>query len=236
MLADDSPACAGDEPLLLRTVAPVYLSRARHAGIAAAAAAGHDIVVLDDGFQHLVLQPSLSLVLLQGERPLGNGRCLPGGPLREGKTALRDADALLCDDAAAGSAELVGVELPSFRFEQQVTRLSRLPDSTQEVPLQALCNRHVHAVTGIARPERFQHTLESLGARVTLHAFPDHHVFCQQDLAGIPAPLVITRKDAVKCAQLAGLPETWVLEIGIHWEPSFGHWLDQRLATLRSPQ
>ncbi|UTV81253.1 tetraacyldisaccharide 4'-kinase [Acidithiobacillus sp. YTS05] len=236
VLPDDSPVRAGDEPLLLRSVAPVFLSRRRHAGILAAANAGHDIVVLDDGFQHLALQPSLSLLLLQGERPLGNGRCLPSGPLREAKTALQAADALLCDPAAAGSADLVGIAPPCFRFEQQATRLVPLHDPVQELPLQALRNRHVHAVTGIARPERFQRTLEVLGAQVTLHSFPDHHVFRQQDLVNISAPLVITSKDAVKCMQLAGLPEIWVLEIGIHWEPSFSHWLDQRLATWRSPQ
>ena len=231
--SDDLPAHAGDEPLLLRAVAPVYLSRRRHTGIVAAAAAGHDIVVLDDGFQHLALRPSISLLLLQGECPFGNGCCLPAGPLREGKTALQAADALLCDPAAATSPDLIGVSRPLFRYAQQVTRLHSLSDPLQELPLTALQQRQVHAVTGIARPERLQHTLESLGAAVILHAFPDHHVFRQQDLAHIPAPLVMTSKDAVKCAGLSDLPEIWVLEIGIHWEPAFTDWLDRRLAQWR---
>ncbi|MEY2342385.1 tetraacyldisaccharide 4'-kinase [Acidithiobacillus sp. IBUN Pt1247-S3] len=236
VMPGDLPQRAGDEPLLLRSVAPVYLSRVRHAGIAAAAAAGHDIVVLDDGFQHLALQPSLSLVLLQGEAPLGNGRCLPAGPLREGKAALQEADALLCDPAAATSPDLTDIARPIFRYEQQVTRLSPLAGPEQELPLALLCKRQIHAVTGIARPERFRHTLESLGAQVSMHAFPDHHVFRQHDLAQLPPPLVMTSKDAVKCRHIDDLPETWVLEIGIRWESAFRVWLDQRLASLRNPQ
>lgn len=232
---DDTPSHAGDEPLLLRQAAPVYLSRPRRAGIAAAAAAGHDIVVLDDGFQHLDLLPSLSLLLLQGQQPLGNGRCLPAGPLREGRSALGAADALLCDAAALASPLAAELAVPKFLLQTEVTRLVSLADPGQEIPLTRLQGARLHAATGIARPQRLQRSLEALGAEVTLHAFPDHHVFRRQDLANIPGPLVMTSKDAVKCRHLAGLPEIWVLEIGVHWEPAFGAWLDEHLAAWRKP-
>jgi tetraacyldisaccharide-1-P 4'-kinase len=45
----------------------------------------------------------------------------------------------------------------------------------------------------------------------------------------------MTSKDAVKCRHLAGLPEIWVLEIGVYWEPAFGTWLDEHLAAWRKP-
>ncbi len=228
----DDPEQAGDEPLLLRQVAPVYLSRHRHQGIQAAAADGHDIVVLDDGFQHLALRPTLSILLLLGERPLGNGRCLPAGPLREGPSTLAAADALLCDDAASQSHWLRQSVQPIFRMEAKVQGLYVLQDG-RALPLSTLHGTRVQAVTGIARPERFRRTLESLGAKVDMHSFPDHHRFHQEDFRGLSSPLVMTAKDAVKCRFLEGLPEAWVLEQGIHWGPDFSAWLRAQLASRR---
>src|SRR5699024_3821141 len=69
------------------------------------------------------------------------------------------------------------------------------------------------AVCAIGNPESFFELLEALGYRIRRHAFPDHHDYNAEDLAGLAGPLIVTEKDAVKLERLTGLPETWVLPI-----------------------
>ncbi|MGC8467206.1 MAG: tetraacyldisaccharide 4'-kinase [Acidithiobacillus sp.] len=220
--ADDSPARAGDEPLLLAQTLPVYLSPRRHAGIAAAAAAGFRWALLDDGFQHLALKPDLRLLVFAGTRPLGNGRCLPAGPLREPICAAEQADAVLLDDRV-GHLPL-SPSVPQFRYRVQVAGAHRLGDPKQRVDPRQWCGQRFSAVTGIARPERFLDTLNNLGVEAELYAFADHHAFRPKDLEDIPRPLVMTAKDAVKCEGFAG-PDDWVLQTEAEPEPAFWEWL-----------
>ena len=219
---DDTPVRAGDEPLLLAQTLPVYLSPRRHAGIAAAAAAGFRWALLDDGFQHLALRADLRLLVFSGARPLGNGRCLPAGPLREPRSAWEQADAVLLDEAV-GSLPLPPT-LPQFRYRLQVVGAQRLGDAGQRIDPRQWRGRRFSAVTGIARPERFLQTLKTLGVETRLYAFADHHAFRPEDLQGIPRPLVMTAKDAVKCAGFAG-PDDWVLLTEAEPEPAFWDWL-----------
>lgn len=232
---DDSPQQAGDEPLLLaqeqgRTQA-VYLCPDRHRAIAAAAADGYNLALLDDGFQHLALQPSLRLLVFSGPRPLGNGHCLPAGPLRERPDAMLHADALLMDAAAAAIPERSG--LPRFLFRIQPKDLVAVNDPTRTRSLDSLQGQHVTAVTGIARPQRFIASLEGLGALPDPRFFPDHHPFCASDIAHLPRPLVMTAKDAVKCWEFAQADD-WTLRIEAELEPSFQPWLEQSLLPWRS--
>ncbi len=229
----DSPDRAGDEPLLLRQLAPVYLGRRRLDAIAAAARDGHDVAVLDDGFQHLALAPHLRLLLLQGAHPFGNGRCLPAGPLREPAGAIAHADALLHDEAAGQTAWIADARQPAFSFAIRALSCTALGDGSQAWPLSRLGGARLHAMTGIARPERFQALLENLGAKVVLHAFPDHYRFRPEDLAAIPRPLVMTAKDAVKCQSFHDVRDCWVVNIGMEIETGFWNWMDGHLAAWR---
>jgi len=233
---DDSPQQTGDEPLLLaqeqeRTRA-VYLCPDRHRAITAAAADGYNLALLDDGFQHLALQPSLRLLVFSGPRPLGNGHCLPAGPLRECPDAMLHADAWLMDAAAAAAIpERNGP--PRFLFRIQPKDLVAVNDPTRTRSIDSLQGQHVTAVTGIARPQRFVASLEGLGALPDPRFFPDHHPFCASDLAHLPRPLVMTAKDAVKCREFAQADD-WTLRIEAELEPSFQPWLEQSLLPWRS--
>ncbi len=223
----DQPRCAGDEPLLLREVAPVYLSPRRLPGIAAAAQDGATVAVLDDGFQHLALRAQVQLLVFSGARPLGNGRCLPAGPLREPPAAMAAADALLVDAAAQDA--LGAMATPRrFRFRIVPVDLALVRDPGIRQPLSSLQGRAVTALSGIARPERFTAILASLGARVQSRVFADHHPFSAKDLAACPRPIVMTAKDAVKCRAIAG-PDDWFLRIRADLETPFWDWLAQRL-------
>jgi tetraacyldisaccharide 4'-kinase len=197
----DRAAQVGDEPLLLAAWAPAWVARDRAAGVAAAAAAGADVAVLDDGFQNPTVAKDLSLLVVDATAAFGNGRVIPAGPLREPVAeGLARADAVV----------LIGEDAPAARTLAQCPALSALPVLRARLtPLAtglSLEGADVVAFAGIGRPEKFFETLRGMGARlVGALGFPDHATYAPAMLRrlaaearGADAMLVTTEKDAVR--------------------------------------
>ena len=201
---------AGDEALILASHAPgvpVLIGRDRGLlGMRALSAFGAELLVLDDGFQHLGLHRDIDVVSVDGALGFGNRRILPRGPLREPLSALRAADAVAVVDGPLdpADAELLERWTPSaFRLiaRRRPRGLRPLAGGPPGDPRQ-LDGVKVGLLAGIASPASLRHTLESLGAqRVAERVFPDHHRYRPRDLAGLAAETpvwVTTEKDAVK--------------------------------------
>lgn len=214
---------SGDEPLLLarRTGCPVVIAPDR------CAAARHllqqhacDILISDDGLQHYALARDIEWIVLDGARGIGNGHCLPVGPLREPKRRLADAAALLVNRTALPPTAETAVEpfAPRFDFILRPGAMVHLA-SGREVDAAQWCaaNPRVHAVAGIGNPQRFFATLRELGCVPVEHAFADHHAFDADDLRfAEPLPVAMTEKDAVKCGALVtgdDAADTWFLRV-----------------------
>ncbi len=204
--ADD----VGDEALLLTRAAPTWVGADRAASARAAVAAGAKNLVMDDGFQNPGLAKDLSLLVVDGESGLGNGRLLPAGPLRETPhAALARAHGLL----VMGPGDPLSTTLPRFR--------ARL------VPHAAVEFRglRVVAFAGIARPTKFFASLREAGAEVVgEEPFPDHHRFRKSELDALRlrarelgAQLVTTEKDHARLAadERDGIA---VLPVALAWE------------------
>ncbi|MCE8015677.1 tetraacyldisaccharide 4'-kinase [Halomonas sp. MCCC 1A17488] len=223
-------ARSGDEPRMLvrQTGMPVVVDPDRPRGVRALLEQGCDIVLSDDGLQHLALGRDIELVVVDGRRGFGNGRCLPAGPLREPLSRLNEVDAVLVNGEAA-FAPPDG----AYRFRLAPARWRALADDAL-FPLAPLPFRGpVHAVAGIGNPGRFFDTLADLGVEAKPHAFPDHHRFTAEDLAfDDDLPVVMTAKDAEKCDAMT-LAQGWVLEVEAEPSADFVAWLDRRLAGLR---
>src|SRR5579864_4492798 len=157
----------GDEALLLAEAAPTWIARDRAAAAERAAAAGASLLLLDDGFQNPTLAKDFSLVVVDGQFGVGNGRVLPAGPLREplgSGLARADVVVLMGDDRAGVTSLLAG---------KTVLRARLLPENAA-----AFAGRAVVAFAGIGRPAKFFASLEEVGARLAArHAFPDHHPY-----------------------------------------------------------
>jgi tetraacyldisaccharide 4'-kinase len=229
--ADHSADQSGDEPLLIvqRSGVPLVIDPDRSAAVQALLDAEPlDLILSDDGLQHYRLARDLELVLIDNARGLGNGRCLPAGPLREPRERLDSVDAVLYNGAAADRDG-------GYAFTLRPTALVHVANGQRQPLSHFAPGQALHAVAGIGNPQRFFNTLEALHWRPLAHAFADHAVFSEQALTFEPSlPLVMTEKDAVKCRAFAG-HDWWYLAVDAVPSPAFVDWFDQQLSRLCAP-
>lgn len=216
------PEEAGDEPVLIaRRLKDVPVLAGPKRAITGQYALEHfdvDVILLDDGFQHRYLKRDLDIVLLDSRQPLGNGFLLPRGPLREPPSALGRAGVIALTRAGDGDAGPIDERLSGMLSGRVVLRTRVRPTSLaapdgEELPLSFLQGKRVFAFAGIARPDSFRQTIESLGVAIAgFRAFPDHHRYRAEDLSRIEDKaalaradiLLATEKDIVK---ISGIPQ-----------------------------
>jgi tetraacyldisaccharide 4'-kinase len=230
-----SPDQAGDEAYWLAANLPgipVLTGRYRYAlGRAAIERFGAQVLILDDGFQHLALRRDVNLLLLDAEKPWGNERLLPAGALREPKTQARRATAFLVTRVNEDASQLVESlkkvypDSPVFLSEHSPRRL-RLLNTNSHQPPSYLSGRRMIAVCGLARPELFYNTLVKLKTDLGVFIrWPDHYwprehdlklVLEKADELGV-GEVVTTAKDAVKLEHFSIIKESnvkfWILDV-----------------------
>lgn len=198
--AESDPRLVGDEPVLhaRRSGCPVAVGPDRVAAARLLADSGEvDVIVSDDGLQHYRLARICEIAVVDGRRGLGNGALLPAGPLREPASRLCECDLVLVN---GGDWQ---PQVPALRFSLRCEQARPLAGG-EPVPLAAMAGRRVHAVAGIGDPQRFFDSLRAADLDPVPHPFPDHHAFRPEDLRfddGLP--VLMTEKDAVKCAAFA---------------------------------
>jgi tetraacyldisaccharide 4'-kinase len=232
--ATATAAGVGDEPLLLARASgcPVWVGADRAAAGAALLAAHPrcDVLIADDGLQHYRLARRTEIAVVDGDRGFGNGLPLPAGPLREPVARLERVDAVVINAAALDDPDrTLAAGRPAFAMAFAGTRLRNLVDPTRVGDLASLRGTPVHAVAGIGNPRRFFDQLARQGLHVTRHPFPDHHAYRAEELDfGDDAPILMTEKDAVKCASFARV-HWWALETAVRIEPGLDELVIARL-------
>ncbi len=224
------PDEAGDEPVLMakrvRDV-PVIVGKERVlTGRLAVERFGADVLILDDGFQHRRLFRDLNIVLLDSERPFGNGFMLPRGGLREPSGSLQRADMVVMTSTKETENPPPGgiPQIPVFSSRRKPVDLVR--GRVQDiVPLMYLKGKRVCAFSGIAEPDGFRKILEPLcGEVVSCIPFPDHHVYASGDVEHIRTVcrdsgaqiMVTTEKDGIKLTRFPGLfQDVYLLRISM---------------------
>jgi tetraacyldisaccharide 4'-kinase len=239
---DSDPAIVGDEPLLLcrQTGCAVAVHPDRVAATNTVIKEGADIVIADDGLQHLRLGRDYEIAVVDGARGFGNGHLLPAGPLRESPSRLKSVDQILeqyTGNDDGGSVLRRRDDRKSLRFRLVPHLMHRL-DGSESCAIEAFSGREVHAVAGIGNPWKFFDLLENYGLKVYEHPKRDHAQFSALDLTfADKLPVVITEKDAVKCRNI-GLKNCWYVSVDVEFEESRGDaWIDflvQRLTAINA--
>ena len=226
--ANTRPSDGGDEPVLIarRTGAPVVVDADRVAAARTLRAQGCDVIVADDGLQHYRLHRDIEIEVIDGLRGYGNARLLPAGPLREPVERAQD-----CDFHVVNNGDAVAAAANRYNMQLYGAELVAL-DATLRKQLHMLSGQRVHAIAGIGNPSRFFGMLRQVGIEPVEHAFADHHAYCAQDFAFAEAlPIVMTEKDAVKCAGFA-LADAWMLPVHAQLADTFLVALFAQLATI----
>jgi tetraacyldisaccharide 4'-kinase len=235
--ADSEPRDVGDESTLLHaaTGLPVVVAAARPVGAALLKSAGVDLILCDDGLQHLRLARDVEIAIVDGGRGFGNGRLLPAGPMREPAARLARCDFVVVNGpvSPAAAAALGGRGGQGAFTMQLVPGLARrLGGDREERDLASFRGAPVHAVAAIGNPVRFHETLRAAGLRLIEHPFPDHHAFDPQDLRfDDDHPILMTSKDAVKCRAFAD-SRMWELPVAARLEPDAGLTIVEHVMTL----
>ncbi|MBU4054585.1 MAG: tetraacyldisaccharide 4'-kinase [Proteobacteria bacterium] len=225
-----SPDIAGDEPFMMaRTLTniPVLVGRNRfQSGMTAIHQFGAEVIVLDDAFQHRKLFRDVDIVLLDGKAPLGIGKPLPMGRLREPVEALSRSHAVVFtrsepNDSGKGDDPSIPIRnilkkqpifhsmhLPHIHAMIQAGEMKAgLPEVQTALALESLEGKSVIAFSGLAENHHFKNTLLEHGLDVVgFYDFKDHHVYSKEDLQTLIGTasrsrveyLVTTEKDFVK--------------------------------------
>ena len=219
--------CSGDEAKLLAKEAqcPVVVCKNRVSAADYLIKLFPDIELLisDDGLQHYRLKRSMEIVVIDGRRGLGNGFCLPAGPLREMKRRLSTVDWVIVNEGhdrldlnlPVNLNKIINVQLTPFEWQQVKTQqcfpLEPLPwqaGSCNVGQMNQQASKSIIAVAGIGNPDRFFDTLKALNITMKVVMFDDHHAFKREDFYSFENHIVLmTTKDAVKCFAFA--EEQW---------------------------
>lgn len=205
-----------DEILLHREMnptVPVFTGSRRVLAVRAAAAAGCNVAILDDAFQHRALRRDLNIVLVGADGWTRRRRLLPRGPWRESTRALTRADVVVVVRKTIQEADELSAELHRASPSAMLVECEIRPGSVvpllggKELPATGLARRSVLGIASLADPGPFEAHLRQLAASVELLAFPDHFPFTPTDAEQIVAcaagrPIVMTGKDAVKLRSL----------------------------------
>ena len=240
--AESAVEQCGDEALLIarRTNCPVVVCADRRAAVEHLLEQNElDVILSDDGLQHYRMHRDLEIVVIDRQRSLGNGHCLPAGPLRESPARLNSVNAIVINGAEPDQEtnalkDCLPADVPAFSMELEASQFINLSSGEKISAAHWSQGEYsqgglVHAVAGIGNPERFRDTLISLGLQPQLHSFPDHHFFTADDLNfNDDWPLVMTAKDAVKCESLSNR-NYWYLDVEAVVPPNLVELIEDQL-------
>ncbi|MEW6730520.1 MAG: tetraacyldisaccharide 4'-kinase [Acidobacteriota bacterium] len=230
---------AGDEPFMLaqklKGVRIVVGANRYETGCYAQDKLGCDVLLLDDGYQHLSLKRDLNILVLDATDPFGGGEMVPYGRMREPIYAMRRAQAIIITraDRPFDQEELsrvidgLGLNIPIIYAYHDFVGLRELTTGAV-APLRKLNGARVGMLCAIGNPQIFTEDLQGYQAQIVFeHTFTDHYHYRQADIDNIVTQaqeaqaeyLVTTEKDAVKLTGLQfGAMPVYVIEIKAQFE------------------
>jgi tetraacyldisaccharide 4'-kinase len=224
------PGAVGDEPLLLarRSACPVFVGRDRTAAGRALLASYPecDVILADDGLQHYGLARNVEIAVFD-ERGVMNGWLLPAGPLREPILRLTEVDVVVLNGIAVSPAPTLSCPVYGMRLVGE--RFHRLNDPLIQCSASDLAGKKLHAVASIGAPQRFFDRLNEMKLSCVGHTFPDHHSYCEEDMAFAGDAILTTEKDAVKLARLSLPLPVWVLPVTAEVSPDLAAFVLEKL-------
>jgi len=154
----------------------------------------------------------IEVIVIDGTRKFGNGYLLPAGPLRESISKLNDVDIIVCNHKKVVDDSYL------MKYKREV--LINLK-TNQEISLNKIRLKNIHAIAGIGNPDLFFNDLKSLGLVFDSSAYKDHYRFAKKDFKTMnDKNIIMTEKDAVKCEKFAQ-DNFWYLPVSVEINSKF---------------
>lgn len=225
VLSDSNVTQVGDEPLLIarKTRCPLFVGPKRCDDIKALLIKypDTDVILSDDGMQHYAMQRDIEIAVVDSKRLFGNQKLLPAGPLREPMSRLESVDVQVINGGDLDACGLNEFADKTFSMQFVNVEVYRLNDKSQKKNLSAFFGQQLHAIAGIGHPQRFFDMLRLQGLDIIPHEYADHYQYNETDFGfDSSLPLIMTEKDAVKCAGFK-MPECWVVSVDAQFSDGF---------------
>jgi len=179
----------------------------------------NDIIIHDDGLQHLALDRFLEILLVDNKKMFGNGLLLPSGPLRESKSKINNVDILVINNSE-------NENVPSIKSSNNSVINSV---TSEEMTFKSFKNKTIHLVTGISSINAIIKNLKENNILFNVHDYPDHHRFTGKELNfNDNEPIFITSKDYVKLKKLSN-KNVWIINHKIYPNDKFKSELNNKL-------
>lgn len=248
-----TPCEAGDEPYLIASTVkgiPVIAGADRYrTGNYAIDHFNTSLFILDDGYQHLGLHRDIDILLIDATNPIGNGRLLPKGILREPLQGISRADCIIISRANEGDkGHIEGLvrsynkDSPVFYASYKAANITDIKGNT--LGLDYITGENILLFSGIGNPGSFRKTAEEIGGKVKGEIiFPDHHWYTVKDMDRIwgearslsADAIMTTEKDAVRLIDAPFLSEIQskikilVLQVKMDIDKGFADWIFERV-------
>ena len=182
----------------------------------------NDIIIHDDGLQHLALDRFLEILLVDNNKMFGNGLLLPSGPLRESKSKINNVDILVINNSE-------NENVPSINSSNNSVINSV---TSKEMDFKSFKDKTIHLVTGISSINAIIKNLKENNILFNVHDYPDHHRFTGKELSfNDNKPIFITSKDYVKLKKLRN-KNIWIINHKIYPNDKFKSELNNKLKEI----
>lgn len=220
-----NPCESGDEPYLLASAlkgTPVIVGTDRFkTGRYSIDKFNTNLLILDDGYQHLGLHRDIDILLIDATNPIGNGHLLPKGILREPPSGISRADCIIISRADEGNREYVEGLFRSYNKDSPVFYAVYKPANLRDIKgktlgLDYVAGKDIMLFSGIGNPDSFRKTVENIGGKVKGEIiFPDHHWYKEKDIERIireaerlsVKAIMTTEKDSVRFTDIPLMAE-----------------------------
>ena len=236
-VTQDSPIeSSGDEPALIvkRTSAPMMIGANRKDAVESLLATHPkvDVILSDDGLQHLALERNIEICVMDETSTKSNQYLLPAGPYRESMARLNSVDLVIkhgaTEDQSGEFAMNLQAQSPKLLSElAREVAVNDTPDNHEYISQILDKSQKLQALAGIGNPQRFFNTCRDLGFVFDEHVFSDHHRFVENDISFGESSVLMTEKDAVKCQKFSSAKH-WYLPVDAKLSTDF----DYRLIAL----
>ena len=214
-----TPKESGDEPYLhaISLKCPIVVAKDRYKAVEYCKEKfNSEIVIMDDGFQHMQLERDWNIVLIDATNPFGGKKLLPAGRLREPLLGLERANEFIITKSDMVTQEKLENIVKELKSEKKkISKAVHFPEKFLQygkiIEKEKLLNKKALLFSGIANPKNFRKSLDTLGIETAGEiSYRDHYNFSVKDVKEIEKKfeesnaeiILTTEKDFVKIEKI----------------------------------